>query len=98
MAEKTALDSDGNHKKRPCLEMVPALTDGEPTSGRRHRADREQDKWHITPGFIICWVSILIIQGAQFGSDKKSMRKMWQRPPYGIRYGALVGGLKSNAY
>jgi hypothetical protein len=84
VVEKTALDSDGNPKKRPYLETVPAPTNGEPTPGRRHCADKEQVKWHITPGFIICWAAILILQGAHFGSDKKLLRKMWQRPPYGI--------------
>jgi hypothetical protein len=84
VVEKTALDSDGNHKKRPYLETVPTLTDSEPLSGHHHCADREQDKWPITPGFITCWVAILIIQGAHFDSDKKSTRKMWQCPPYGI--------------
>jgi hypothetical protein len=84
VVEKKALDSDGNPKKRPYLETVPALTNGEPTPGCHHHADREQDKWHITPGFIICWVAILILQCAHFGSDKKLLRNIWQRSPYGI--------------
>ena len=64
VVEKKVLDSDGNPKKRPYLETVPALTDGEPTPGRRHRADRNRVKWCITPGFIICWVAILIYSKA----------------------------------
>ena len=84
VVEKKVLDSDGNPKKRPYLETIPALTNGEPTPERRHRADREQDKWRITPGFIICWVAILILQGAHFSSDKKLLRNMWQCSPYGI--------------
>ena len=71
-----ALDSDDNPKKRPYLETMPALTDGEPTPRSSHPADRQQDKWRITPGFIICWVAILILQGTHFGSDKKLPRKM----------------------
>ena len=39
VVEKTAIDSDGNPKKRPYLETVPAMTDGETTPGRRHRTD-----------------------------------------------------------
>ena len=84
MVEKTALDSDGNPKKRPYLETVPALTNGELTPGRHHRADKQRVKWHITPGFIICWVAILILQGAHFGSDKKLLRKMWQVLPMAL--------------
>ncbi len=84
VVEKTALDSEGNPKKRTYLETVPASTNGEPTPGRRHCADKQLVKWCITSGFIICWVAILILQGAHFGSDKKTQRKMWRRPPYGI--------------
>ena len=54
VVEKRALDSDGDPKKRPYLKTVPALSNGEPTLGRRNCADKEQVKWHITPGFIIC--------------------------------------------
>jgi hypothetical protein len=76
VVEKMALDPDGNPKKRHYLETVPASTNGEPTPGRHHHADKEPVKWPITPGFIICWVAILILQGAYFGSDKKLLRKM----------------------
>jgi len=71
VVKKTAIDSDGNPKKRPYLETVPAMTAGQPTPGRRHRTDRNRDKWRITPRFIICWLAIIIIQGAHFGSNKK---------------------------
>jgi hypothetical protein len=33
VVEKTALDSEGNPKKRPYLETVPTATNGEPTPG-----------------------------------------------------------------
>ncbi len=75
VVEKMKLDSDGNLKKRPYLETVPTSTNGEPTSGRRHCADKQRVKWLITPGFIICWVAILILQGTHFGSDKKLLRE-----------------------
>ncbi len=98
VVEKKALDSDGNPKKRPYLETVPTLTDGEPTPGRPHRADREQDKWRITPGFIICWVAILILQGAHFGSDKKLLRNMWRRSPYGISMPYIQNTMMRDAF
>ena len=40
VGEKTAIDSDGNPKKRTYLETVPAMTDGQLPPGRRHRTDR----------------------------------------------------------
>ena len=98
VVEKTATDSDGNLKKRPYLKTVPAMTDGQPTPGRHHRMDCNQDKWKITPGFVICWVAIIIIQGAHFGSDKKSMRKMWQRPPYGISIPYVQNTMRRDAF
>jgi hypothetical protein len=33
-------------------DWVVKKTGGQPTPGRRHRTDRNQDKLHITPGFI----------------------------------------------
>ncbi len=98
VVEKTALDFDGNPKKRPYLKTVPASTNGEPTPGRRHCADKEQVKWCIAPGFIICWVAILILQGAHFGSDKKLLRKMWQRPPYGISMPYVQNTMQRDAF
>ena len=72
VVKKTAIDSNGNPKKRPYLETVPAMTAGQPTPGRHHRTDKNRDKWRITPRFIICWLAIIIIQGAHFGSDKNN--------------------------
>ena len=60
------------------------MTNGQPTPRHRHRTDRNQDQWCITPGFIKRWLAIIIILGAHFGSDKKTMWTMWQRPSYGI--------------
>jgi hypothetical protein len=52
--ENMALDSEDNPKKRPYSETVPTATNREPTPGHRHHADKQQVKWRITPGFIIC--------------------------------------------
>jgi hypothetical protein len=98
VVEKTALDSDGNPKKRPYLETVPASTNGEPTPGRCHHADKQRVKWCITPGFIICWVAILVLQGTHFGSDKKLLSKMWQRPPYGISMPYVQNTMQHDAF
>jgi hypothetical protein len=98
VVEKMALDSESNPKKRPYLETVPVATNGEPTPGHHHCADKQQVKWCITPGFIICWVVILILQGAHFGSEKKSMRKMWQFPPYGISMPYVQNTMQCDAF
>jgi hypothetical protein len=40
--EKQGVDRDGNPKKRMYYEDCPATTNGVPTPGRRHRADKER--------------------------------------------------------
>jgi hypothetical protein len=46
--------------------------------------DNEPVKWDVNPGFIICWIGILILQGAHFGLEKRTAKKMWQWSPYGL--------------
>ena len=84
VVEKERRDEHGNVKKKKYLVDVYPTTGGEPTPGRRHRADNEAVRWDINPGYIICWIGILILQGGHFGSEKRSARKMWQRSPYGL--------------
>ena len=60
--------------------------------------DYNRDKWHITPGFVVCWLVIIIIQGAHFGSDKKSMRTMRQRPPHGISIPYVQNTMQRDAF
>ena len=55
-----------------------------PSPGRRHQAGNELKKYDITVGFIICWIGILIINGVHFGATKKELRKLWDKPPYGV--------------
>jgi len=38
------------------------------------------------------------MQGAHFGSDKKSMRKMWQRPPHGISIPYVQNTMQRDAF
>ena len=33
--------------------------------GLRHRADKEEKRFKFTPSFVLVWIAILIIQGAQ---------------------------------
>jgi hypothetical protein len=77
-------NEDGNEKKRTYLADVAPTIGGEPTSECRHRVDKEPVKWDVNPEFIICWIGILILQGAHFGLEKRTARKMWQGSPYGL--------------
>ena len=62
--EKVPNDQDGNPKKKKVLVDHPLESDGKKTPGICHRADNEKYKFRATAGFVICWVAILIIQGA----------------------------------
>jgi hypothetical protein len=68
--------SDGNDMKQFCYVQVSPLTDGAPTPNRRHCADNERVRYSVTSGFIITWIGILILQGAHFGSDKRTLTKL----------------------
>jgi hypothetical protein len=71
-------------KRRTYLADVAPTIGGEPFPGRRHRMDNKPVKWDINHGFIVCWIGILILQGAHLGSEKRTARKMWLEPPYGL--------------
>lgn len=72
VVETTAHDRDGKEKKKKFLKAC-----SEDTPGARHRGDNEKIKYKWTNSLAIAWVAILIIQGARFGSHKRSSRKMW---------------------
>jgi hypothetical protein len=76
VVEKEQRDEHGNVKKKKYLADVCATTVGKLAPGRRHRADNEEVRWDINPGYIICWIGILILQGGHFGSEKRSAQKM----------------------
>ena len=65
--EKIGNDRDMNKKKVRHFDV--------PDRQRRHkkhqhRADKEQEQFTITPGFVLCWFAALILQGALFGEHK----------------------------
>jgi len=68
--EEVPDDRDGNPEKKKVLVDHPLETDGKKTPGIHHHANNKKYKFHATAGFVICWVAILIIQGALFGSFK----------------------------
>ena len=98
VVEKFASDRDGNQKKRRHFVEVPAKTGRNITPGRRHRADKERKQYTVTAGFVLCWVAMLILQGAHFGSDKRSAAKLWRAPPYGLSISYLQNSMTRDAY
>jgi hypothetical protein len=94
VVEKEQVDSDGNVKKKKMLK--PCTAD---TPGARHRVDCESRySYKITPGFILAWFGLLILQGAHFGSDKRSAKKMWRSPPEGFSLPYVRNSMTSTAY
>lgn len=98
VVEKVQLDRDGNPKKKKIFKQVSATTGGVPTPGRRHRADRERKKYNITPGYMLVWFGLVMLQGAHFGADKRSSRKMWQKAPHGLAISYVRNSMSRDAY
>ncbi len=67
----------GNEIGRPYYVDVP-----EGTEGAWHCAKRI--KLTVTPGFVLVFLGILILQGAHFGFNKRSSCKLWQASLYGL--------------
>ncbi len=68
----------------------------EGTEGAWHRAKRI--KFTMAPGFVLVFLGILMLQGAHFGSNKRSSRKLWQASPYGLSIPYVRNALTQNAY
>jgi hypothetical protein len=69
--EKVHRNEYGNEmNKGMYLTDVAPTTGGKPrTPGCRHHVDNEPVRWDVNPGFIICWIGILILQGGHFEKD-----------------------------
>ena len=92
VVETVQLDSDGNQKKRKMFKRCSKTT-----PGARKRAQREAQQFDITPGFVLAFIAILIIQGAKFGSNKRS-RDMWREAPYGFSMPYISNSMKRDAF
>jgi hypothetical protein len=93
VVERTAKDSRGNVKKKKVLTHCDAST-----PEARHRTKNEEKKYGMTPGFVLAWLLILIINGAHFGSDKKSSRKRWRSSPHGLYMPYIQNSMTRNAF
>jgi hypothetical protein len=98
VVEKIGKTRDGEEKQTPHYVDVPGMLAGEPYPGRQHRADKEKKRYLITPGFIICWFAILILQGGYFGTYKPPAWKLWRAHPYGIRMPFLQNAMTRDTY
>ncbi len=68
----------------------------EETEGAWHCAKRRQ--FTVTPGFVLVFLGILMLQGAHFGSNKRSSCKLWQASPYGLSIPYVWNAITRNAY
>jgi hypothetical protein len=91
VALRRCKDEHGNEIGRPYYVDVP-----EGTEGAWHRVKRRQ--FTMTPGFFIVFLGILMLQGAHFGSNKRSSRKLWQTSPYGLSIPYVQNAMTRNAY
>ncbi len=84
-------DNNGNEIGRPYYVDVP-----ERTGGAQHCAKRRE--YSVTPGFVLAFIGILMLQGAHFGSSKRSSHKLWQKSPYGLSIPYIQNAMRRNTY
>ena len=80
VVEVTGKDRDSNLKKKVHLERCI-----ENTERCRHRADNEATKYKITPGFVLCWFALIILQSAHFESNNKDVLRIWKKASTGFQ-------------
>ena len=94
VVEREQKDRDGDTKKRKIL--VPCSKD---TEGARHRVrDDTKYRYKITSGYVLAWSAMLLLQGAHFGSTKRTSKKMWRNPPHGLAIPYVRNSMTSMAY
>ncbi len=93
VVETSAKDRDGNVKKSKYLKQCTSSTEG-----ARHRGDKERIRYKWTAGYALAFVAILIIQGAHFGSHKRTARKMWRNAPHGLGIPYIRNSMRLDAY
>ena len=64
----------------------------------RNRCDKERKKFRITPGYILAWFAVLIIQGGHFGSNKPPSKALWKKAPRGIGLPYIRNWMTRDAY
>ena len=98
VVKKAQLDRDGKTKKKKTFVPVDFKGSRKKTPGRRHRVDNPKKRYDVTPSFVLCWIAIVIIQGAVFGSFKGPSRNLWRRLPYGVNIMFVRNAMTRNAY
>ena len=98
VVEKFGQGRDGDRNRKKYFANVPPKNNGFNYPGRLHRADKEQRKFNITPGYVICWIGILILQGAHFGSHTRAGSKLWRQGPYGVDIPYIQNDMTGNAF
>ena len=97
--EKYGNNEDGNQKKVRHLEAAPPCSPDERREKKHcHQADKEPKQFVITTGFVICWFTSLILQGALFGGNKPSANDLYATGPYGVNVPIICNAMKRNAY
>ena len=97
VVEKIGKDRDGQKKKVRYFEDVPPDLERR-TTNKRHRADKEKKRYTITPGFVLCFIAHLLLQGAHFGDKKPSTKRLYRKGAYGTNIPVLRNVLTHNAF
>jgi hypothetical protein len=94
VVETIKRDRDGNPEKKKLLKPCSPDTPG----ARYHVKKGSKYSCGITTGYVLAWVAILILQGAHFGTQKRSAKKMWRQPPYEINLSYVQDSMTLMSY
>ena len=98
VVKKFGQGRDGDWNRKKYFSGIPPKKNDVNYPERRHRADNEKNRFNITPRYVICWIGILILQGAHFGSHKKVGSKLWRQGPYGVNIPYIQNSMTGNAF
>ena len=98
VVEKFGQGCDRDRNRKKYFSNVPPNNNGVNYPGRQHQAYKEQRKFKITPGYVICWIVNIILQGAQFGSHKRAGSKLWRQGPYVVNITYIQKSMTGNAF
>ena len=97
VVEKIGKDRDGNKKKvRYFEDVLPNKVRS--TKNKRHRVDKEKQRFKITTGFVLCFMAHLLLQGAHFGSTKPGPERLYCKGQYGISAPVMRNMMTRDAY
>ena len=94
---KIGKDRDGNKKKVRHFEgVLPNKVRS--TKNKRHRVEKEKQRFKITTFLLLCFMGHLLLQGTHFGSTKPGSERLYCKGQYGISIPVMRNMMTRDTY